>query len=703
MQIANIRKGWRPLAALAAAVAMLGAVTISQPQTAQAAGNTCTAEPYGKGQNETWWKEDTYEDSSFYKCINDGSVSTINVKGLTVIGRTNTTADFIDVEVNRDLTLNGQSGILRFFRFNVTSGHTLTLTGDLTIDDVLASGSQNTAWIPVTLQANAHLVTRDNVKLISDNGRSEEIDSNSLGYAVRVRGNNATVDLGGNGQYNAQANDAQTGSMYPTVYGPDGAVIVDPGVDGAKVTITSGQVLQENGRRAAVQNAGPNSVTTIGGTANVESVSQNGGTFVMNGGYLDRSLFYSYQDIAGGTLAAHNKNSLTLAGGAKGYVTKGQIWDYNASEHQGDAPTAKSVNLSADSSLYLQAANSGDIRIDASQPWIGQLKGDANADNVQSSPSMGANINDVANFDDKAQVVVNYDLSGKSDLAKLVASEASKAKTTQNNKVQNSYLLNTYAGYHGHYLAYGRYVLNNADEQSTLIDGTGLAQVYGVPADIDYEWYSKAEVTSKQQQKTYPDASAPDQSFLAEGYAGRKFAGWYKSYNDWKADTDVDNIDVTNDANYTTVDSSNTTADGTPGQNKFAWAHFAEAKNQNVAVQVSTTKTAVRFLTAIDTTKYKNVEFNVTYDSKVGEGESGGLAFPLSTQHVYTAVSGKTPKDLNVFGDFAEGSNGYFATAILRNFPNGWIGSGKLTLTITPSWTTLDGTTVTGAPVTKTL
>lgn len=710
-------KTLRTLAAAAAGMAMLGAVVVT-PQVAQAAGTTCNATPYGlDGDNSNIWEGgDQYEKSPFYKCINDPNVSTINVQGLTMIGRTNTSADSVNVTVDRDLTLNGvdgngRKGILRFFSFNVTAGHTLTLTGDLTIDDILINNSPNVSQIPVTLQAGARLVTRDNVKLITDNGQSEEINSKSLGFAVRVSGNDAVVELGGAGQYNAQANGAQTGSMYPTVYGPDGAVIVDDGVTGAKVTITNGQVLQENGRRAAVQNGGTNSVTTIGGNANVESVSQNGGTFVMNGGNVDRSLFYSYEDIAAGDFAAHNKNSLTLSGGAKGYITKGQIWDYNASEHQQDAPTAKSVKLSEDSALYIQATNRDDVRIDSTNPWIGQLKGDANADNVYSSPSFGANYTPVSGFTSKSTISVNYDLTGKDDLTKLAASD-STAKQALNVTAndQSQYLLSTYAGYHGNYLAYGKYVLNNADQQSTLIDGTGLALVYGVPAQFDYEWYSAAEVKAKKQAGTYPDASSPDQSFVAAGYTGRKFAGWFKSGNEWKIGQNTDNIDVVNnDANYTTTQSRNTTADGTVGQTKFAWAHFADAKNLSVALQTTSfsDKKALRFISTLDSQKYDSVSFNVTFTYK---GKARTITLP-STKVYNQIKAGSTlykPSDLsNTFGTFnggalSNGTDGYFVTSLLRNVPDDFITTDKSqTITVTPSWKTLDGTVVTGTTVTK--
>ena len=149
---------------------------------------------------------------------------------------------------------------------------------------------------------------------------------------------------------------------------------------------------------------------------------------------------------------------------------------------------------------------------------------------------------------------------------------------------------------------------------------------------------------------------------------GKIFAGWYNGETPVKSTSDVTDTTVP----------------------KFVDDDVLTMKFQLLAVTTATsTTTDVRFLTSVDSLNYKSVEFEVTLNKTV----------TTPVNKVYTSVNAEgekfTPKEV-----FSEDSN-YIATLLMTDFTKESSDSDEYgywgkTITVTPKWTTMDGTTVTG-------
>lgn len=149
---------------------------------------------------------------------------------------------------------------------------------------------------------------------------------------------------------------------------------------------------------------------------------------------------------------------------------------------------------------------------------------------------------------------------------------------------------------------------------------------------------------------------------------GKIFAGWYNGETPVKGTADVTDTTVP----------------------KFVDEDVLTVKFQLLAVTTATsTTTDVRFLTSVDSLNYKSVEFEVTLNKTI--------TTPVSK--VYTSVKAEgeefTPKEV-----FSEDSK-YIATLLMTDFTKESSDSDEYgywgkTITVTPKWTTMDGTTVTG-------
>lgn len=149
---------------------------------------------------------------------------------------------------------------------------------------------------------------------------------------------------------------------------------------------------------------------------------------------------------------------------------------------------------------------------------------------------------------------------------------------------------------------------------------------------------------------------------------GKIFAGWYNGETPVKSTSDVTDTTVP----------------------KFVDDDVLTMKFQLLAVTTATsTTTDVRFLTSVDSLNYKSVEFEVTLNKTV----------TTPVNKVYTSVNAEgekfTPKEV-----FSEDSN-YIATLLMTDFTKESSDSDEYgywgkTITVTPKWTTMDGTTVEG-------
>lgn len=659
-------KGLRPLAAAVAGLAMLGAVAIT---------------PIADAQDVTASNFNGLRDA----VSNGGTVTlTDDIDGWTGNGLTGYYGS--ELHITQDTTINGGNENHRLQGVSVIVDNNATLTvNNVVVDDVRDTVAQlPPAVTPYDVRSGT--LNFNDSAAITDNG-------SDTSYGIRVRAN-ATANVKGTHEVYKDT-WSNTGYKYSSVYGSDYGIY---GAEGSTITITDGDIAAENNDRGNDKGGvvSHGTVNLNGGRAQSVTVHQPG-VLNLNGGTIDKSLQSIYDTNEHGTDAA-----LSVDDNASAYLIKGAI----NSDSLGGV-NSYPLNLSKDAKVYAQAAADGDVTLDATKPdrttnlYIAKAYG--NNDGFLTDPTVSADYTNIPGAIDDQKLYVNY--GDVSTLDKLVDNEAS-SKAVLNQAVANeSKITSGYLGYHGRLSIYGRYALKS----TTLNQGQGTVTVYGVPAAADYEWYSKPEVVAKHNAKTYPDAKVQDQSYEAAGYEGRKFAGWFKSGRDFNASSNTDDVDVTSDGNYT-AGTGTQNVDGSQTTGKFAWAHFADAKNQNIGVQKSKNGTTLRFLTAIDSLKYRNVNFKIVWQHgdltdapNKGEGT-------LNLDHVYQSVSNVTPADFpkQTFGAFGNGpaavtnnQKGYFATALLRNIPNGYLGNKAFKVTVTPSWTTLDGTVVTGEPVVK--
>lgn len=657
-------KGLRPLAAVVAGLAMLGAVAIT---------------PIADAQDVTASDLNGLRDA----VSNGGTVTlTDNINGWTGNGLTGYYGS--ELHITQDTTINGGNENHRLQGVSVIVENNATLTvNNVVVDDVRDTVAQLVpAVTPYDVQSGT--LNFNDSAAITDNGSGTSYGINvGAGATANVKGTHDVYD-------DTWSNN---GYRYSSVYGSDYGIY---GAEGSTITITAGDIVAENNDSGnefgGVVSSG--TVNLNGGRAQSVIVRQPG-VLNLNGGTIDKSLQSRYDTNELGADAA-----LSVKDNASAYLIKGAI------NSDSSGVNSYPLNLKAQAKVYAQAAADGDVTVDGTNLYIAKAHG--NNDGFLTDPTVSADYRNIPGAIADQKLYVNY--GDVSTLHKLVANEAS-SKVVLNQAVDNeSTITSGYLGYHGELNIYGRYALKS----TTLNQGQGTVTVYGVPAAADYEWYSKPEVVAKHNAKTYPDAKVQDQSYEAAGYKGRKFAGWFKSGRDFNASSNTDDVDVTKDANYT-AGTGTQNVDGSQTTGKFAWAHFANAKNQSIGVQTSKNGTTLRFLTAIDSLKYRNVNFkiawqygNLTDAPNKGEGT-------LDIDHVYQSVSNVTPADFpnQTFGTFGNGpaavtnnQKGYFATALLRGIPDGYLNNsffGPFKVTVTPSWTTLDGTVVTGEPVYKEL
>ena len=566
--------------------------------------------------------------------------------------------------------------------FHVQSGAKLTLAGNLVVDDVESAGRSE---IPVVVE-NGSFETRDTVRLASNGGTGM-----AVGIYVNA-GAQGTVDLGSEGTFE------RSDGTYPTVYGTSGAVINEsPNV---AVTISNGTYVSEAGDEYegepahAVYSKG---TLTVNGQAKISSIRVAGGVANINGGNIKSEYADQFKETP-----STAQYPLRIDNGAKVYMTSGAI----AKNNNTAIPNA--VSIAKGGFLFVRAAE-GDETYDPT-PTIDGTKlsvGAFDAKQPQDGPELSLNyapINGITN--NKVALRSNYQLTDEAaksfegqvaadmlfesdysgnDTRDVSTITMAGVTTTQANGISTA--STSYADKHGVYYAYGRYQLTGNGIKSTLIGGDGDAFVYGNPTKLEYEWYSKDQVTSYKDDKT---GKAGKSYPVNEGInKNRLFAGWFSSYTDWN---EFATANYKNDT-YTTVGSG---ADA----KEYAWAHFADSRNLTLRAQTTTTalkdgKKAVRLLTTVDSTKYATVNFTINASS--GRSVTG----KTTTAYAYVLENDNQvkPNGRSEFGAFnspeADNSevgkcNGYWATMLVRNVPEG-----TTTIPVTLSWTTLDGTTVT--------
>ncbi|OZG64896.1 hypothetical protein BHAP_0788 [Bifidobacterium hapali] len=728
----------RTLAAAAAGLTMLGAVVVT-PQVAQAAdiqvpsGLECNV-PSGNTLKLCTTVSATEENNALRNALGNGSsVNTIYFADTESNWVWSDHIDFSDnadeakVDVTHDVTIYGartggddQAGVggytdvsrIKDIAFQVKNGAHLTLAGNLAIDDDEPNGG-NRAEIPVTV-FDGKVTLKDTARLDSNGGNTS---TEAIGIKVDASAPAGTeVNLQSSGNFGSK----------PTVYGSDGAVVNLS--QNATVNVSNGSYVSESDNAWAFGSdieAQPAHAIYSAGTLNVSNGAQissirvASGTANISGGYIATQV----ADIDGSN-PTDAKYPLRVDAGTV-YVTGGTIAD----DRDPNNAVPAAIKLAKDAKLYVRAAEAGAVKLGSqTQPYIGSAYGNGNG--FITDPTVSLNVTKVPGASDQpgnGKIDVNYDATPEVPFDVQATGKGTKTALNTSWTKQGTKISSGYLGYHGTYGVYGEYTLYsknkftaNATEGEKVFDpnSEGIATVFGVPTVVDYEWYSRTEANGNyKRNSTYPGAAGvQDSSYQAGTYERRKFAGWFKSGADYNTNQNTNDIDLNNDDSYTAGDGVYAVDGGTNETlttKQFVWAHFADAKNQNVAVQQSTDGTVLRFLTAIDTLKYRNVQFKIEwqYGSATTSPDKGEGT--LNSDHVYTAVNNVTPaaftdQAFGTFGNVAQSNNGkgYFATALLRGIPSGYLNNtifGPFKVTITPSWTTLDGTVVTGIPVTKKL
>ncbi|PLS27715.1 hypothetical protein [Bifidobacterium parmae] len=708
----------RPLVAALAATATLGVFAVAGPAApAQAAGFDASTAPAcntisGATATVCSTTSGNTEAETLRKALADASVTTVYFKDTAdagTFGVHNDYIDFSDSADNATVTIDHPVAFvgartqelgtepatvsrITDIEFHVVSGGDLTLAGNLVVDDDETKLIQGRSETPVTVDGNGKVTVQDTARLISNGGVGSE-----KGYGVHVLDSavGAQVNLQSEGTYDRPSGVDGASGLYPTVYGSSAAVF--NASTNATVTISgNGSYVAENNNEDS-KGQPSHAVITYGelnvtGSAQVASIHQYYGTTTISGTpTIDTAIADDFDEQPESAQYPLRADAGTV------YLTGGTIADRTKST---DVPAA--VDLTGGAQLAVQAAKPGAVDIDGTQPYIGKAYGDDNG--FTTDPTVSVDFTELpgVTVDGKTTLQANPSVTSDADLATLAAADKD-AKPAKNTSVAENgpKLTSTYLGYHGDLTLYGRYPLfdRNAGILPNIFDenSTGTATVYGTPVTTDYEWFAQSEVENFRKTKTYPTKDTE------LGYGNRVFGGWFDSYDDW-------NTNASPDGKVTYA-------------NGFAWAHAAYAKNQNVGVQVAGTRgngktLAVRFLTTVDSRKYTDVRFRIVV--KNGNQTLHGT-FTTTKAYDYVTANGQrlTPKGASdTFGAFdgpqtealdngaaqagyAPG-NGYFATSVLTGVPDSWFGNGGNTITITPQWTTLDGTVVTGTPVVKT-
>ena len=130
---------------------------------------------------------------------------------------------------------------------------------------------------------------------------------------------------------------------------------------------------------------------------------------------------------------------------------------------------------------------------------------------------------------------------------------------------------------------------------------------------------------------------------------------------------------------------------------KFVPKNVLKVKYQIKRDTTSTSEsTNLRIITSVDSLKYSNVGFKLTLDGVSAKKD-------IQSNKVYRTISGYTASDgITCYkpNEQFHSLSKYFMSAVITDVPNGWFGK---TFEVTPFWTTLDGTVVTGIKRTLTV
>lgn len=663
---------WKKALAVLSGVAMIGTVGAVVAPANAAENKPCEA--------GNW--------DSFEQCLNQSNNGTVNkinvVNDLAHTSWTHLQGEYSTLNVTRNVTIYGNGHTISYVHFVVDKGADLTLE-DTHIYDNAGSDAYH-AEIPVFVGNG----TADDPSTFNLNGQSSLLTDNGSGraYAI-VAGNNSVVNL--------NSTLAQDGTAA-AVCGSSAAVVTldDSGdeinehqsaghVTNATINITAGDIVNENSQDAGVFAVNVNGAdVNVSGKARVQEVYVKDGTFTQTGGRVWPNLDNEYDWFGS---YSSNQYPLVLDGTAQAFVSGGTLTG-NYKADQGKAVQLLSANakfnVRADERVELGGYDERAKNFGAANPVTGTVvkKGTGFAAPTQNAAGFAAPTQNPAGFaagytdtglsktinDSELRAFPAQDGEGK-DTTFDLKSEAARgtaqgaASLTNRTVVEEKQVTADYSPLHGAQFVYAVGALQN-EEVVASIDGIARqVYVYGQPTFVgSYNYY---DGTTRN--------PATDANFR-KASANGLFAGWYDSE---KLATPV-----------TAFPSNNA---------KYPFGYFVSNDTQNVFVQRTKSvngKFTIRILSSTPNAHFNGFDFvDVRLTSATNFAQSKELTIPANKLYRTANVrsfTGKaeTPQEYNESGEDAQ----YWSAAFITNVPDDWADS---YISVTPRWTTLDGTQVT--------
>lgn len=628
------------------------------------------------------------------------------------------------VNIDHDVTIVNKTGnpdaYLYGIEFNVADGAKLTFQ-DVNINDARKWGSIYAAVKPITVQPGGSFETKGTGDIVTDNGRGE-------GYAIKLVSSSeaskpATAVLGAAPSGFMAKVEGSTGWTEDNKGNYGGSYCVTAGTN-SKLTITDGRFTAENAKRQAIQSYG----TVVIDPTDDASFNANGNGDDLGTVRIDGT---NNGQPTGAKLVAHDtqfgyiapggranvgdveiKATIQLEGAAKAYLTDSAVSTISDSK-VGELPA---VYLDTAANLYEQettesigpATYSTDFDVpsfrDIKSEYVGdyltsgQYKASAHFDSqnaVSESVTDASKSRGLWKLDDQASV---------DDLEKLVAAKADKltdgateSASDPSDAAQGATVTANLPL--GKSQVYGKYEI--AKNEGTSIKGDGHAYAYSSVHDLQAGW----DVSKYRANGTFTAPKAGATSGIGGDVApeGYVFAGWYTQGGDLRTGT-ANNGYVSDvlpkelQLKEGAADQAALVKDATAG---YAYAKFVPASLLDVKSEGPTTKPTggstwiARFMIAKESYNYNGATFKIEELDNTGAATGRKAVINTLNNWDYVTANGAKTYASDVYAkQLPEGFSSplLWCRAYLKGIAADFDGSFK----VTPSWTTMDGTVVTG-------
>ena len=629
------------------------------------------------------------------------------------------------VNIDHDVTIVNKTGnpdaYLYGIEFNVADRAKLTFQ-DVNINDARNEGSPLGAVKPITVQPGGSFETKGTGDIVSDNGRGEA-------YTIKLVSSSdaskpATAVLGAAPSGFMGQVEGGTGWTEDNKGNYGGTYCVTAG-NNSKLTITDGRFTAENAKYQAIQSYG----TVVINPTDDASFNANGNGDDLGTVRIDGT---NNGQPTGAKLVAHDtqfgyiapggranvgdveiKATIQLEGAAKAYLTDSVVSDIPADSQVGELPA---VYLDTAANLYEQETteSNGPVTFSTSSdtPSFGGFKSEYVGDHLTSGQYKAS-----ARFDSQNAVSESVTDASKSrglwklagqasvdDLEKLVAAKADKltdgateSATDPSDAAQGATVTANLPL--GKPQVYGKYeIAKNAD---TSIEGDGHAYAYSPVHDLQAGW----DVSAYRANGTYTAPKAGATSGIEGDTApdGYVFAGWYTRGGDLRTGT-ANNGYVSDvlpkelQLKEGAADQAALVKDATAG---YAYAKFVPASLLDVKSEGPTTKPTggstwiARFMIAKESYNYNGATFKIEELDNTGAATGRKAVINTLNNWDYVTANGAKTYASDVYAkQLPEGFSSplLWCRAYLKGIAADFDGSFK----VTPSWTTMDGTVVTG-------